>query len=104
MGRKKLKADVKESFFVKESFVEVNGFTISRGDIIKVQGEHGAKFKFDSFVTNTISGAQWVDCFELINGTSSVFRSFRLERLKRIPTRRKRRSKRVSGGTASSTS
>lgn len=103
MVRKIIKSQIKESFFVKEPSVEINGFTISRGDIIKVQGEHGAKFKFDSFVTNTISGAQWIDCFELINGTSSVFRSFRLDRLKRIPAKRKRR-KNVSRGTASSAS
>lgn len=101
---KKHKAKPSETFFVRESSIDVGGFTISRGDIIKIQGEHGAKFKFDSFVTNTISGAQWIDCFEIMNGMSSVFRSFKVERIKRIPVRRKRRSKGVNRGTASTTS
>ena len=100
---RKLKTEAKPSFFSREFSVEINGFTISRGDIIKIQGEHGAKFKFDSFVTNTISGAQWIDCFELINGTSSVFRSFRLDRIKRIPIRRKR-GKRVNRGSSNTAS
>lgn len=93
-----------ETFFIKKDSIEVNGFTISRGDIIKIQGEHGGKFKFDSFVTNTISGAQWIDCFEIINGSTSVFRSFKVERIKRIPVRRKRRGKRVNRGTVGSAS
>ncbi len=93
-----------ETFFVRESSVEVHGFVISRGDIIKIQGEHGGKFKFDSFVTNKISGAQWIDCFEIINGTPSVFRSFRAERIKRIPIRRKKRGSRVSRGPVSTAS
>lgn len=100
---KKYKAKPSETFFVKESSIDIGGFTISRGDIIKIQGEHGAKFKFDSFVTNTISGAQWIDCFELMNGTSSVFRSFHVEKIRRIPIRRKR-GKRVNRGTTSSAS
>lgn len=100
--RKKI-APVKESYFVKQDFVEIDNHLISRGDIIKIQGEHGAKFKFHSFVTNSISGAQWIDCFELINGTSSVFRSFNLERLRRLPNKRKRgiRVNRRSTNTAS---
>ncbi len=101
--QKKNRAKPSETFFLRESSVEIDGFTISRGDIIKIKGEHGGKFKFDSFVTNQISGAQWVDCFEIINGISSVFRSFRLDQIKRIPIRRKR-GKRVNRGTANTTS
>ncbi len=97
---KKLRAKPSETFFIKEPSIELNGFTISRGDIIKIQGEHGSKFKFQSFVTNTISGAQWIDCFEVMNGVSSVFRSFKIDRLKRIPQRRKS----VRRGKPSSTS
>ena len=77
--------------FLRESSVMINGFLISEGDIFKVRGEYGSKFKFHSFVTNSISGAQWVDCFELMSGTPSVFRSFRLDRIKTIPKRGKRR-------------
>jgi hypothetical protein len=96
-------AQVKETYLIKESSVDVNGFTLSRGDIIKIQGEYGSKFKFDSFVTNSISGAQWIDCFQLVMGRSSVFRSFSLDRVKRIPVKRKKVA-RVNRGTASTTS
>lgn len=80
--------------FYRESSVILDGFEISSGDFFKVRGEHGGRFKFHSFVTNTETGAQWVDCFEVMSGTPSVFRSFKLDRLKRIPNKR-RRAKRV---------
>ena len=100
---KKIRATPSETPFVRQDYVEIDGFTISRGDIIKIQGEHGSKFKFSSFVTNTVSGAQWVDCFELMNGMPSVFRSFSLNRVRRIPIRHKR-GKRVNRGPANSAS
>lgn len=92
---KRIKAETKPSIFTTEPYMEVNGFPIKRGDIIKVYGEYGSKFKFIGITTNTVTGASWVDCYEIINGMSSVFRSFKQERIKRIPTRGKR-AKRVS--------
>ena len=80
--------------FYRESFLILDGFEINSGDFFKVRGEHGGKFKFHSFVTNTETGAQWVDCFEVMAGTSSVYRSFKTDRIKRIPNRG-RRAKRV---------
>ena len=72
----------------------VDGFDINAGDIIKIQGQYGSKFKFIGVTKNNLTGSQWVDCFEIINGISSVFRSFKQEKVKRIPNRRKR-AKRV---------
>jgi DUF971 family protein len=80
--------------FVREDRVVVNGFEIVKGDTIKVVGQYGLKFKFDSFVTNTETGATWVDCFEIFRNSASQYRSFRLEQIKRIPQRGKR-AKRV---------
>lgn len=80
--------------FSRESSVMINGFEIKQGDFFKVRGEHGGKFKFHSFVTNTETGAQWVDCFEVMSGMTSVFRSFKAEKIKRIPNKG-RRAKRV---------
>lgn len=68
--------------------IEVDGWTIERGELIKVSGEYGVKFKFDSFVTNKLTGAQWVDCFEMFRGQVGVARAFRLDRIKRIPRKR----------------
>jgi len=80
--------------FSRESSVMLDGFEIKEGDLFKVRGEHGGKFKFHSFVTNTDTGAQWVDCFEVMSGMTSVFRSFKTDRIKRIPNKG-RRAKRV---------
>lgn len=80
--------------FLKEDSVIVDGFEISKGDIIKIAGEYGTKFKFDSFVTNLETGATWIDCFEVFRSSASAWRSFRPERIKRIPQRGKR-AKRV---------
>jgi hypothetical protein len=78
--------------------MEYGNFTIERGDLIKIQDEWGMRFKFDSVVTNTETGAQWVDCFEVHKARTGCLRAFKLDRVKRIPTRRGRRAKR---GTAS---
>lgn len=80
--------------FVREDRMIINGFEIMRGDIIKIVGEYGTKFKFDSLVTNVETGAVWIDCFEVFRNSASAWRSFRPELVKRIPQRGKR-AKRV---------
>jgi hypothetical protein len=64
-----------------------DGKIISKGDIIKVYGEYGLKFRFDSFVKHP-NGAEWVDCFEMFRGRAGAYRSFRSDRIKRIPKKR----------------
>jgi hypothetical protein len=80
--------------FVREDRMLLDGFEIARGDIIKVIGQYGMKFKFDSFVTNSETGSVWVDCFEVFRNTPGASRSFKPEMIKRIPQRGKR-AKRV---------
>lgn len=80
--------------FIREDRMLADGFEIVRGDIIKIVGQYGLKFKFDSFVTNAETGATWIDCFEVFRNTASQYRSFRPELVKRIPQRGKR-AKRV---------
>lgn len=92
---KKNKAEVAPSIFTTDPMLDIDGFTIQAGDIIKVQGEYGSRFRFVGVTTNTITGASWVDCYEVINGVASVFRSFSKNRIKRIPQRGKR-AKRVN--------
>jgi hypothetical protein len=93
MGRKKA-VPASTSPFTRVYSFDIGNFTISRGDIIKIDGEHGVKFKFDSVVTDPRTGNTWIDCFELEKGIVSRFRSFTMSRVKRIPTRRKRVSRR----------
>lgn len=96
MARKKAVREIPEiaKKFVREDKMIADGFEIVRGDLIKVVGQYGLKFKFHSLVTNTDSGAVWVDCFEVFRGSSSQFRSFNPSLVKRIPQRGKR-AKRV---------
>lgn len=93
MPRRK-KVAPKESPFVTEPTFELNGFEIKAGDIVKVKGEYGSKFKVRGLTTNKLTGAQWVDCFEIIRGVASQFRAFKIDRIKRVP-QRGRRAKRV---------
>jgi hypothetical protein len=100
MPRRK-KVEIVPTKFFKFPELTINGFTIEKGEIIKVHDEWGMRFKFDSLVTNTETGAQWVDCFEVYKARTGVLRSFSIDRIKRIPKRRGRRVKRGTADTAS---
>jgi len=92
MGRKRNATKVIETDFDRVYFMEYGNFVIEKGDLIKIQGEYGTRFKFHSITTNKVTGSTWVDCFESFRGQSGVFRSFRIDRVKRIP---KKRTKKV---------
>lgn len=92
MGRRK-KVVTQPSNFETVPYMEIDGFAINAGDIIKVRGEYGSKFKFIGITTNTLTGSSWVDCFELIRGVPSQFRAFKEDRIKRVPQRGKRARK-----------
>jgi hypothetical protein len=87
MARRK-KVELPPTKFERTHLIEVDGWEIERGELIKVKDEYGLKFKFDSLVTNTETGSQWVDCFEMFRGQVGVQRAFRLDRIKRIPRKR----------------
>mgnify|MGYP000323024783 FL=1 len=72
--------------------MEYGNFTIEKGDLIKVSGEYGMKFKFVSITTNTKTGSSWVDCHEVHRGQTGAFRSFAIDRVKRIPKRRMKKA------------
>lgn len=86
------KVQVKETKFNRVPEVIVNGKTISAGDIIKIHGEHGNRFKFSSLVTNMETGSQWIDCFEINKNVVSAWRSFKADKIKLIPVKRGRRN------------
>jgi hypothetical protein len=81
--------------FQRTPEIEIDGFTIVQGDLLKIKGEYGSKFKFHSFTKNLETGAEWVDCFEINRGQVGAFRSFKPDRIKRIPQKGKR-AKRVN--------
>ena len=76
------------------TYVTPDGFEINQGDLIKIKGEYGVKFKFKHITTNTDTGSFWIDCFEVARGQVGAFRSFHVDKLKRVPQRGKR-AKRV---------
>lgn len=80
--------------FVREYSMIVNGFEVVKGDMIKIIGQYGQKFRFESLTTNAETGAVWVDCFEIMGKVASTYRSFHVQDVKRIPQRGKR-AKRV---------
>jgi hypothetical protein len=92
MGRRK-QVVTQPSGLETVPYMEVGGFAVNAGDIIKVRGEYGAKFKFVGITTNTVTGSTWVDCFELIRGVPSQFRAFKQDRIKRVPQRGRRAKK-----------
>lgn len=92
---KRKKTRIENTKFSRVYDLEVGNFTISNGDLIKITGEHGMRFKFHSLTTNTDTGVTWVDCFEVHKRAAGCFRSFRVDRVKRIPTKRGKRKANV---------
>lgn len=95
MGRRK-KYSVEDPFVREPSMVSESGKTINQGDLIKITGIWGTKFKFHQYVTNPKTGVSWIDCIELERGVSCGMRSFYPERVKHIPKKRGKRVKRSS--------
>ncbi len=90
MSRKKrTTTSLVSSKFNNEKQIEIDGFVINSGDIVKIKGQFGSKFIFQGLVTNRETGVQWIDCIELDKGQPGPFRSFYPEYVKRIPKRRK---------------
>jgi hypothetical protein len=65
-----------------------SGKVISKGELFKVAGEYGVRFKFHSLTKNLTTGSEWVDCFEVYRGQVGAQRSFTSDRIKRIPKKR----------------
>ena len=87
-------------FGYSDSWTNPDGFEIVAGEEIKIHGQNsfgvsewGCRFKVKHFVMNVETGKEWVDCFEMYRGRPGVMRSFPLERIKRIPKKRRRKVK-----------
>ena len=70
-----------------------SGRVISEGEVIKIDGVWGTKFKFKEYVTRTDNGKEWIDCYELEKGVNCGQRSFYPDRIKPMPIRRRKRKK-----------
>lgn len=77
----------------KPYYTTPEGRFIESGEIIKIVGEWGGKFKFVEHVVKNDSGAEWIDCFQIENGVMCGWRSFKPERIKPIPKKRNKKPK-----------
>jgi hypothetical protein len=64
---------------------------VTAGEVVKVYGIHGVKFKVIGLVTNTHTGVQWVDVYELSKGVPAQTRAFYPDKIKLLPKRRNKR-------------
>lgn len=92
MGRrKKFVSPLAHKYQRYDEYTMESGRTIERGEIIKIAGEHGVRFRFLEHVINLENGAEWIDCFELRQGVASGWRAFRPDRIKPLPKTRRRK-------------
>jgi hypothetical protein len=78
---------------VKTEEMLVGATEVSKGDIVRIDGEKGQKFIFMNHVINKFNDAQWVDVVHIQKGSAGPLRSFRPDRVKLIPKRGKKRGK-----------
>lgn len=91
MPRKKKVVSPLSKRFVREPSITLeSGRVIESGEVIKISGEHGTKFRFLEHVINSENDAEWIDCFELHQGVACGWRSFKKDRIKPIPKKRGR--------------
>lgn len=85
----------KVSRFRRYDHIDIDGKTISKDDVIRIDGEHGIRFMFHEHVINTENGAEWVTVFELQKSTPGPFRSFKPDRIRLLSPRRKPKVRKV---------
>jgi len=79
----------------ESSYTMPDGRVIEDGETIKIRGEWGSKFKFKEHVERTDNGAEWIDCFQIIGGHLSGWRSFKPDRIKPMPKKRRKNKRAV---------
>lgn len=91
MARRKSKNVFKDPFVRTPEMVTADGKKVENGDIIKIKGEWGTKFKFQCLVFNPVNNRYWIDCIEVEKGQFTRFRSFYPDRVKALPKKRKKK-------------
>jgi len=66
--------------------------TLEPGDNIKITQVWGTRFRFVRHVYNPKTDTEWIDCIELHRGQPAQYRSFRPERIKVLPKKRKKKT------------
>ena len=93
MARRKATVSPNAHLYVVNNFYTMpDGRTIVKDETIKIDGEHGGKFKFLQHVVRTDNAIEWIDCFEIRSGVMCAWRSFRPNRIKPLPRTRKKKT------------
>lgn len=95
--RKKVVSPFAHLYSRSPSYTMESGRVIEQGEIIKISGIWGVKFRFVEHVTRLDNGKSWIDCVQLERGVPCGVRSFYADRIKPLPktTRKKRKKDRV---------
>lgn len=90
--RKKVRSPMGD-LYERVPSIQVGNRLIEQGEIIKIHGVWGTKFRFLQHTKRTDTGTEWIDCIELEKGTPCGQRSFYPERVKPLPRKRGKRKK-----------
>jgi len=70
--------------------MEFKGDTIKPGTVIKFKNIRGKTFKFRCLANNTKTGAEWIECVDMVTGE---WRAFRVEKLHLVVKPKKSRAR-----------
>jgi hypothetical protein len=91
MGRRKKVVSPNAHLYRREEqYTMPDGRVIEKDEVIKIHGEWGGKFKFQEHVVRVDTGVEWIDCFQLEKGILCGWRSFRPDKIKPMPIRKRR--------------
>ena len=82
MARRKVTVSPNAHLYaINDSYTMPDGRTIVKDETIKIDGEHGGKFKFLQHVVRTDNSVAWIDCFEIRSGVMCAWRSFKPKKI-----------------------
>jgi hypothetical protein len=90
--KKKVVSPFSHLYCYEQTYTTSEGRLIESGEIIKIRGIWGVKFKFVRHVQRTDDNTkEWIDCYELEKGVTCGLRSFYPERIKPLSKKRNKK-------------
>ncbi len=90
MRRKRVHPSIVHNWTKSDTYV-LNKRTVSKDDIIRIDGQQGQRFMFYQHVVNNDTGVEWIDCHEIHKGAVGMWRSFRPEQIRLLSEKKKPR-------------
>ena len=98
--KKKYAPIIDNNWTRSDSYELPNGKSIVKDDVIRINGEQGQRFMFLEHVVNNDTGAEWITVNVIYKGTVGMFRSFRPDRIRYLPNKKKPKVRPNSVGNA----